>query len=1597
MKSTTSNRRLTMSIPRSILPGLVFISICLCFESGFAIEKKRVALFEIKAVGTSPAYAEKMFSELRKALTSSKKLSMTSERKEELLKKLEEMKKAGCSEAECLTNAGNELDVEKIIAGELRQMPEGYFELDLRMVDVFTSQYEQAYQAIKGEQVGDFAKMAEKAVDMIDSKIVIEPRLQYVTEGTVFIDAGADLGVKKGMRFNVLRLGNPIKDASGKVIFRDDKTIGEIEVETAQTDGSKATIIEQKQKFEVGDIAKASKPEEEFDEPPKIIHSPILASVQGKEISVVANIFDDKKVETAKVFYRNSTEPAFKSMPMQNISKDKYTASIPATDIKSGELEYYLAAWDSKGQLCEKKDESRNPFRIIIQTDKEPPDIEHTPIAEIYQSESIQLRALIRDNVRVASAFVSFKKANAEKYSKMELQWQGGSAYAAKLPIDITQDTKIIQYYLSAFDQGGNSKTFASAAKPIEIRVNVKDIQGPQIVHAPMKSYVPGKDLSISAGVKDESGVLEVALYIKPDYELKYSTIPMIKGDKETYTASFSCRFSEGTTPRLQYYIVALDSLRNEQRFGGVNNPYSVLPQLTQLTIDKKSPLDDTPPFMRHFPPTVMSKKGLGFPLMVEVQDESGVGSVTCFLFNPKYNSYRPIPLRKSGLPWYGEYIPYEGREIKYYLECKDLFGNAKMIASPSEPIIIVPGEIVSGKSNYVLGKLPNVPPPEITFITPNELRSLQTIREDILRERTRELDVVPQFLHVEGLIQSKRECDYVFVDTIRANLLPPAPSDLSLIKVRNRVIKFICDVPMPQSGKTFMVVARDVCGEATRVMLKFNYQTSPGGPQSDQIANAPKQKGPENVPPSKSLMRIVLTSPAVEQNIETIDVSGARGRFKLMGRIEGGSTVSRVFVNGKDATITGSKGDAASFEAFIQIEDSLNTYVIVAEGTRAKEYAERTIKFNAGNTPIKIADNLPPTIEIFLPFPGQNVSSPAAALSAKITDNVKVEKITVLLNSREQSRINFRRDGDATLIIKDTLMLSEGVNTIEVIGSDGIQSATKSIDITYKKLIDLPRIFIVSPSTDVVSETPFMLRFTVSYFREGLKVQIKLNDTIVYNDLGSGRKAPQDPNRPTEFLCTIVPKSGSNKLTISVYSENQPIVVEKSFTYKPAAIRPSITILAPKGDVVSEQKQELVFTVSNFEKGKPVGVQLNDETVDPDLTKKIVLPDNLSKPVEFRISLVLREGENRIYITARNGDSAQIETKKISFKKAEEQLVQMEPPKVTITAPPATENSTREREIQIRFTVSNVRRDEDVTLTLNGNTQQTARGMKSPADPSKPREYVVKVTLNEGENIIEIQVRNGMSTANEKRVIVFMPPIANVGKYYALLVGVNEYAKNPTNNLQNPIRDAGKLRDVLVSDYTFENKDITFLKNPTRSEVISAFVAVRKKIQENDNLLIFYAGHGTFIKEMDQGYWLPTDADADENPTSWISNGDICDQIRSLKAKHVLLVTDACFSGSVFKSRSWSSYNSIAAQKLYEKVSRKGMTSGNLTETPDESKFIFYLLNSLKSNKEKYLDALTLFNDFRNAVIANSNTEPQYGEIRNTGDQDGQFIFIRR
>jgi Caspase domain len=273
------------------------------------------------------------------------------------------------------------------------------------------------------------------------------------------------------------------------------------------------------------------------------------------------------------------------------------------------------------------------------------------------------------------------------------------------------------------------------------------------------------------------------------------------------------------------------------------------------------------------------------------------------------------------------------------------------------------------------------------------------------------------------------------------------------------------------------------------------------------------------------------------------------------------------------------------------------------------------------------------------------------------------------------------------------------------------------------------------------------------------------------------------------------------------------------------------------------------------------------------------------------------------------------------------------------------------------------------------------------------------QVLLALGTNNIEINAVDKFRNEKSLSIVVTREQTGIQGEYHALVMAVQDYSDKSMVSLEHPIRDAQEFVDVLTKDYSFNKLNVTFLKNPDRRTILRAFGELQRTLKEDDNLLIFYAGHGYWDEAVRQGYWLPSNASAGDK-SEWLSNSDIRDYIRGIKTRHTLLISDACFSGGIFKTRDPFIKPDISIQKAYEFPSRRAITSGSLKSVPDESVFLKYLIKRLSENDQKYIYAQKIYIEMKDAVINNSPSHqtPLYGVISETGDEgEGDFVFVHK
>jgi hypothetical protein len=259
------------------------------------------------------------------------------------------------------------------------------------------------------------------------------------------------------------------------------------------------------------------------------------------------------------------------------------------------------------------------------------------------------------------------------------------------------------------------------------------------------------------------------------------------------------------------------------------------------------------------------------------------------------------------------------------------------------------------------------------------------------------------------------------------------------------------------------------------------------------------------------------------------------------------------------------------------------------------------------------------------------------------------------------------------------------------------------------------------------------------------------------------------------------------------------------------------------------------------------------------------------------------------------------------------------------------------------------------------------------------------------------------LSGAQSQRGVAVPPrpaAAADNGAYYALVVGINEYPHWPA--LRTAVNDARAIDSVLRERYGFQT---TLLVDgaATRTSILNAFGEYRRRLRENDNLLIYYAGHGA--RDGGKAYWLPVDSDPDST-ANWIIADDVTTGTRVIPARHILIISDSCYSGGM--SRDVSANTTAAAHGKYLETmlsskSRVLISSGRDEPVADSgsgghSVFANAVLNGLRSTAEQTFTAFNLFSRYvQESVIGGSAQAPLYQMIQNSGHEYGDFVFVAR
>jgi hypothetical protein len=374
--------------------------------------------------------------------------------------------------------------------------------------------------------------------------------------------------------------------------------------------------------------------------------------------------------------------------------------------------------------------------------------------------------------------------------------------------------------------------------------------------------------------------------------------------------------------------------------------------------------------------------------------------------------------------------------------------------------------------------------------------------------------------------------------------------------------------------------------------------------------------------------------------------------------------------------------------------------------------------------------------------------------------------------------------------------------------------------------------------------------------------------------------------------------------------------------------------------------------------------IKFSDSTL-PSVAEKIKLDENLE------ITYMVKYSANVIGKGAKKLGKDLFSTQPRSVIKDEKENIDSEPGKYLLV-------------VQSKIKISQA----SATTASTNNTSNPSNTQSNNTTAASPNQ-------NETQYRGSGDPMKGLNVAKSKEMVI--------GNYYAVVIGIDKYSgKWPP--LKNAVNDAKAIEATLKSKYKFDYFHTLYNEQATRKAVIAELEWLAANVKENDNVFIYYSGHGEYKQDMNKGFWVPVDA-LSSTTADYISNNDIQTYITGIKSKHTLLVSDACFSGDIFRG------NTISvpfedSEKYYKEVhglaSRQAMTSGGIEPVMDGGKnghsvFAYYFLKSLNENESKYYDVGQLYNQIKIPVVNNSEQTPKLSPVKDTGDEGGQFIFIKK
>lgn len=227
--------------------------------------------------------------------------------------------------------------------------------------------------------------------------------------------------------------------------------------------------------------------------------------------------------------------------------------------------------------------------------------------------------------------------------------------------------------------------------------------------------------------------------------------------------------------------------------------------------------------------------------------------------------------------------------------------------------------------------------------------------------------------------------------------------------------------------------------------------------------------------------------------------------------------------------------------------------------------------------------------------------------------------------------------------------------------------------------------------------------------------------------------------------------------------------------------------------------------------------------------------------------------------------------------------------------------------------------------------------------------------------------------------------------KNFLFLIGINTY-KN-LQMLSNSVKDVTDFKNILFEKFDFIESDTYELINEdaTNIKIQDALGGYVSSLKEDDNLIIYFSGHGGLTQKDDRGFWIPIDAT--DLYTTWIPNETILESIRKMKCKHLFLISDSCFSNTLLitgLNKSNTEYEERQSRWALTSAFNSSYDTGGINENSLFGETILKYLNEATTD----FRVTSLIEYVKEQYLANVVQTPQGAPLKVEGHKGGEFVF---